>query len=104
MGFDLSVRFADTSWYHRNRERVAQMARALPSAIGQSPSAEEIWLKDPTSTTTWAYEVRILLKEHALDVEVMGFSSVFHRDVRAFVARISSETRAELIDDDGEPV
>lgn len=103
MGFDLSVRFTDPTWYAKNKSRVAAMARALPSAIRESPSPTEIWLKDPTSRDPWAYEVRLLLKDDALLVEVMGFSAAFHEDVRELVARLSSESPAQLVDDDGEP-
>jgi hypothetical protein len=104
MGFDLSVRFADPAWYRRNRERVGAMVRALPSALDISPSDDEVWLKDRDSQDPWVYEARIFLKENDLSVEVMGFSQVFRRDIRGLLARLSEETSAVLVDDDGEAV
>jgi hypothetical protein len=104
VGFDLSVRFADSTWYPRNRSLVAHIARSLPSALAASPSPTEIWLKDPDSKDPWVYEARILIQPEALLVEVMGFSQIFHRDIRAFIAQLSAETPAELIDDDGERI
>lgn len=104
MGFDLSVRFSDPTWYRKNREHIADLARSLPAALSTSPERDEIGLKDPASRDPWDYEARILLTEDALLVEVMGFSSVFHRDIRNFIARLSLECPAELIDDDGEPI
>lgn len=104
MGFDLSVRFSDPNWYQHNRSHVADLARALPSALDASPGPDEIWLKDPKSSDLWAYEARILPKKDALLIEVMGFSSVFHHDIREFMARLSRECTAELVDDDGDPI
>ena len=80
------------------------MARALPSAIDKSPGPMEIWLKDPASTHPWVYEVRLLFKDDGAFIEVMGFSSAFHEDVRELMVKISRETQVELVDDDGEPV
>jgi hypothetical protein len=104
MGFDLSVRFSDPQWYRENRSKVIDLANALPSALTESPSNEEVWLKDADSSDPWAYEVRILPREDSLDVEVMGFGGTFHRDVRRFMASLAALTDVLLVDDDGEPV
>ena len=104
MGFDLSVRFSDPNWYRHNRSHVADLARALPSALDESPGPDEIWLKVPRSDDAWVYEARILLKEDALSIEAMVFSSVFHDEIRQFIAQLSHECPAELIDDDGDPL
>jgi hypothetical protein len=80
------------------------MVRALPSALDTSPSNDEVWLKDRESQDPWVYEARIFPKENDLSVEVMGFSRVFHRDIRGLLARLSEETSAVLVDDDGEAV
>jgi len=103
MGFDLSVKFENPACYTANAKRFARMAKELPSTLDSSPNREEIWLKSEGSSDPWGYDARILFKENSLEIEVMGFGSSFHTDIRDFVAQISKECPAVLVDDDGEP-
>jgi len=102
MGFELRVDFADPQWYADNREQVSAFVQALPSVVKEA-SPKEYWLK--ASKDPWPYDLRIFIKPDALALDVIGFTGAFQSDVKLRMMEwISSQTKAVLVDDDGEPV
>jgi endonuclease YncB( thermonuclease family) len=105
MALEYRLRFDDPAWLQGHREQVEQMIRELPTFVRQQ-DGDTFWLKDPTSTSTWAYDVRIVLEAESIFFEVASKSRSFREDMRRLYESSAtlSKLRLEDCDDPEEDV
>jgi len=104
MGVELRIRWDDRTWLGSHRAQVEQMIRELPSFAKQE--GDEFWLKDTTTPSTWAFDVRVFLETETIFFEVSGKTRSFREDVRRLhtLLAAASTVRLEDCDDPDESV
>ena len=101
MSIELYCKFLDNEWYKNNINTIVDILTKLPSYIKKVDS-DQYWFKAAESENSWQYDVRIFLREQDILFEVAIFNITFHKDVKAFMVRLSQFTEIKMTDADGE--
>lgn len=98
MAVEYRIQFEDPTWLSAHKAQVEQTIRELSTFVSQA--GNEFWLKDPTSTSTWAFDVRVFVEAGSILLEVSSKTRSFRDDLRRLYETLAASSAAHLEDCD----